>query len=233
MIIPLAIILGSGIEIETARIKQAETLFEDNSGIHRKVIFKCLFEGFPLLVLQGRKHFYEGYKFTDLTENIQKIKSMSIKNLVVTNAAGGVNDNFSAADLMLIKSHINLNNMLLFQKKNFPYSKILQEKFEASCIEAKVKLQTGIYGFYQGPTYESKAEIRFQKKYNIDAAGMSTIPEVNEASLNGMNVIAVSVITNLLRENNIEPANHEAVLTTAKAASTNLNKVISGLIRKL
>jgi len=233
MIFPLAVLLGSGIEIENSRVKDAEILFEDSSGIHRKVIYKCLFDGYPLLVLQGRKHFYEGHKLSELTENIKIIKSLGIKNLVITNAAGGVNDNFAAADLMLIRSHVNLNSILVFKKKAFSYSKELQEKFELSCIDSKVKLQSGIYGYYQGPAYETKAEIRFQKKFNIDAAGMSTIPEVNEASLNGINVIAVSVITNLLKENNIEPANHESVLTTAKAASENLNKVISGLIKQL
>ena len=233
MQIPLGIILGSGIGIEKTRFSSVEILFEDNSGIHNKIIYKCLFDGKPLLVLQGRKHFYEGHNLAEMVENIHRVQKHGVNNLMITNAAGGVNDNFAVSDMMMIRSHINLNNSLLFKRKAFPYSKSLQEMFEQSCIEAGVKLHSGIYGYYQGPTYETKSEIRFQKKFNIDAAGMSTIPEVNEASLNGINVIAVSVITNLLKENDIEPASHESVLATAKAASKNLNKALSEFIKNL
>jgi len=94
-------------------------------------------------------------------------------------------------------------------------------------------IHEGIYGYYQGPTYETKSEIRFQKKYKIDAAGMSTIPESNEAILKGIKVIALSVITNILKENDSEPASHESVIKNAKAASVNLNKILSVLIPQL
>ena len=110
---------------------------------------------------------------------------------------------------------------------------MLAELFMESCKKAKVNFYEGVYGYYQGPTYETKAEIRFQKKFLIDAAGMSTIPEVTEANKCGIKVIAVSVITNILMENNIEPATHEAVLMNAFNASKNLNKVLSVLIPQL
>jgi purine-nucleoside phosphorylase len=94
-------------------------------------------------------------------------------------------------------------------------------------------LHEGVYGYYQGPTYETNAEVRFQKKFNIDAAGMSTVPESNEACKRGINVIAISVVTNLLNENRPEPASHESVIEKAKAASVGLNKALSILIPQL
>lgn len=231
--ISLAIILGSGIELDKSTLNDIKVTYEDNSGIHKKLIYTCMLEGHNTIVFQGRKHYYEGHPVEVLTENIKMIESMGVKNLVITNAAGGINDNYKVGDLMLIKSHINLNNNILCKSKPFPYSTKLKELFEISCRAAKIRLQNGVYGYYQGPTYETKAEIRFQKKFNVDAAGMSTVPEANSASIKGINAIGVSVITNLLKENNLLPPNHESVLSTAKAASANLNKALTALITQL
>jgi len=233
MDLKLGIILGSGIEIEQNRVTGINVIEENHSGIHLKRIYTCLFEGFPIMVFQGRKHFYEGYNNVQLTENINIAYKSGIKNIIVTNAAGGVNENFSVTELMLIKSHINLNTVIINSSKSFPYSKTLSELFSLSCKKAGVKLNEGVYGYYKGPTYETKAEVRFQKKFIIDAAGMSTIPEVTEANNKGMGVIAISVITNILKENDIEPASHELVLSNAILASKNLNKALSALIPQL
>jgi len=233
MAIKLAIILGSGVELDISKQTNIKVIFKDNYGIHKKTIYSCFYEGFEIIVFQGRKHYYEGHNIDSLIENVDKMESFGVKNLVITNAAGGINDNFSSCDLMLIKSHINLNNGIMFQGKPFSYSLRLQQIFEASCWKANVRLQKGVYGYYQGPTYETKAEIRFQKKFNIDAAGMSTVPEVSAASLKGINVIGVSVITNLLKENNMQPPGHDSVIVSARAASVNLNKALSAFITQL
>jgi len=233
MHLKLGIILGSGIEIEQNRISDIKVIEENHFGIHKKRVYVCLFEGQPVMVFQGRKHFYEGYNFSQLIENINKVYQSGIENLIVTNAAGGVNENFNVSDLMLIKSHINLNTLIIKNSKIFPYSSNLSKLFSLSCKKAGVKLNEGVYGYYQGSTYETKAEVRFQKKFLIDAAGMSTIPEVTEACNKGISVIAVSVITNKLKENDIEPALHHAVLSNAFLASKNLNKALSVLIPQL
>jgi len=231
--ITLGIILGSGIELESSRTRDIKVLSSDNSGVHTKKKYTCVFEGHDILVLQGRKHFYEGYSYDKLTEDIKFIKKYGINHLVLTNAAGGVNCNFNVSDLMLIRSHVNLNSSLFYKRNPFPYDKKMAECFISSCMDANVALHEGVYGYYQGPTYETKAEVRFQKKFNIDAAGMSTIPESNEANTLGIKVIAVSVITNILKENDMEQASHESVINKAKAASLNLNKALSALIPQL
>jgi purine-nucleoside phosphorylase len=229
----IAIILGSGIELDPDRIRDINVLKRECKGVHNKLRYTCTFEGREIFVLQGRKHFYEGYKYNELTEDIRLVKEMGAANLIITNAAGGVNNNFNVSDLMLIRSFVNLNSRLVYKKNPFPYDIKLAELFLTSCSNAGVAIHEGVYGYYQGPTYETKAEVRFQRKYNIDAAGMSTIPESSEASLNGIKVAAVSVITNILKENNLEPADHETVISSAKAASGNLNKALSAFISQL
>jgi purine-nucleoside phosphorylase len=102
-----------------------------------------------------------------------------------------------------------------------------------SCRELKVKCHQGIYGFLPGPAYETRAEIRMLKKYNIDAVGMSTVPELLEASASGIRVLALSVITNLLKDNSMSPANHKDVLNVARKASPILFSVILRLLNEL
>src|SRR4030095_12688396 len=229
MALKLAVILGSGIELDDSLLSNINIISREDSGIHRKIIYICRFNGSELMVFRGRKHFYEGHTYSLLTENINKLAKFRIKNVIITNAAGGGNSNFLVGEVMLIKLHIYLNSRILCKSSNFPYSVKLQNLFEQSCRIAKVRIHKGVYGYYQGPAYETKAEIRFQKKFNIDAAGMSTVPEVTAACIKGINVMGVSVITNLLKENNVEPASHESVLNVAKTASKNLQKALSVL----
>jgi purine-nucleoside phosphorylase len=229
----LGLILGSGIDLDENIITDKAIFSIERRGVHVKVVYTCKIHGKELLVFKGRKHFYEGYSRDEMLENIRTAKEHGVRNLIITNAAGGLNENFVDGDLMLITSHISFNNKLINNKNPDPYSKELSEKFKRACMKSKVKLHEGSYGFYSGPTYETKAEIRMQKKIRLDAAGMSTIPEVYEAASHGMKVISVSVITNLLKENAILPASHEDVLSTAQKASANLNKAIENLISEL
>lgn len=234
--ISLGLILGSGIELDENIITNKKVLFEDNSGVHHKVIYSGSVSGKEILVFKGRKHFYEGWSLEEITANIKTATDYGIKNIFVTNAAGGLNDNFRAGDLMLINSHINFIEKLKFStsfvNRNF-YNTELKNKFINACKQAAVNLHEGTYGCYTGPTYETKAEIRMQKKIKLDAAGMSTVPEVICANESGINILAVSVITNLLKENLTEAASHEEVLLTAASASISLNKVLPLFINQL
>jgi purine-nucleoside phosphorylase len=229
----LGLILGSGIDLREDAITDKTVYSVDTSGVHKKIIYGCKIHGKELLVFKGRKHFYEGYGLNEMLANVHLANEYGVKNLLITNAAGGLNENFAEGDLMLITSHVDFNGRLLYKKNACPYSNELQKKFKKACSKSKVKLHEGSYGYYSGPTYETKAEIRMQKKFGLDAAGMSTIPEVYEASSLGMNVISVSVITNLLKENDTLPASHDEVLYTAQKASTKLNKAIEVLISEL
>jgi purine-nucleoside phosphorylase len=230
----LAVILGSGVEIDKSRINNIDLIKgPEISGIHRKLVYTCKYNGRDLLVISGRKHFYEGFKYDELLSNIALASECSAEYLIITNAAGGVNDNFNVSDLMLIRSHVNLNSALIYKQSPFPYDAELSELFVNACAEAGVMLHEGVYGYYQGPTYETKAEIRFQKKFNIDAAGMSTVPEIGNAHSRGIKTIGVSVITNLLNENASQTASHDDVLISAAAASAGLNKTLNLLLESI
>lgn len=239
--IALALILGSGIEPGDEITKDKIILFEDTRGVHSKVIYSCTIAGKNVLVFKGRRHFYEGYSLEEITSNVNFAIERGAENIFITNAAGGLNENFSEGDLMMITSHINFIDKLKLRffadndgllNKNF-YSRELQDKFRSLCKLHKIKLHEGTYGCYSGPTYETNAEIRFQKKIMLDAAGMSTVPEVISASKHKINVLAVSVITNLLRENSIGQTSHDDVLLTAKIASNSLKKVLPAFISQL
>jgi len=231
--IALGLILGSGVDISESSISGKKVILEDTSGVHHKIIYTCRIAGKDAVIFKGRKHFYEGYTPDEITSNVRLAKELGVCNLLLTNAAGGLNENFAEGDIMMINSHINFIDKLKFRPDTQNYSSMLQEKFRIACSKMKVKLHEGTYGCYPGPNYETKAEIRFQKKTGLDAAGMSTVPEVSEANSLGINVLAVSVITNLLKENSISVTNHNQVLQTAKLASANLNKVLPVFISEL
>ena len=234
--IALVLILGSGVELDNEITADKKILFEDNRGVHHKVIYSCVTGGKKILVFKGRRHFYEGYSHEEITSNINYAVKLGAENILITNAAGGLNENFSEGDLMLITSHINFIDKLRFSAvKNNPafYSKELQDKFRNSCKITNVMLQEGTYGCYTGPTFETNSEIRFQKRIMLDAAGMSTVPEVIDAVSKNINVAAVSVITNLLKENSSGQTSHDNVLITAKKASESLKKILPVFISQL
>jgi purine-nucleoside phosphorylase len=231
--INLGLILGSGVDLDQNHISSKEILKEDNNGIHNKVVYTCNLNGTGLLVFKGRQHFYEGHSFESLTSGITLASEMGVKNILITNAAGGLNGNFEEGDLMLINSHINFLDKINHKRTSFPYSKDLKNKFLNVSNKMKVKVHEGVYGYYPGPAYETCGEIRFQKKIGLDAAGMSTIPEVYAARELGINVIAVSVITNLLKENIPQHTSHDEVLLIAKRASEKLNSILPGFVSEL
>lgn len=226
----LGLILGSGIDLADEILTDKVIYSIDTVGIHKKMVFGCNIGGREVLVFKGRKHFYEGHQLEGMLGNVHTAYEYGVRNLLITNAAGGINENFADGDMMLITSHIDFNNQINYTKSFEHYSTHMQNNFRKACSVAKVKLQEGSYGFYTGPTYETKAEIRLQKKIGLDAAGMSTVPEVYESSKLGMNVMAVSVITNLLKENAILVSSHDDVLATAEKASINFNKVLKEFV---
>lgn len=231
--ITLGLILGSGVDLDEKLVSEKKVILEDSTGIHQKLVYTCKMSGRGVLVFKGRKHFYEGYGFDSITSGIALAHEMGVKNILITNAAGGLNANFEDGDLMLINSHVNFIDSLKHKRASFPYSKVLREKFLAVSKRVKVKVHEGVYGCYSGPAYETRGEIRFQKKIGLDAAGMSTIPEVYSATGHGMNVIAVSVITNLLKENYHQSTSHADVLLIANRASEKLNSILPGFVSEL
>ena len=158
--------------------------------------------------MQGRFHYYEGYNMDKVTLPVRVMKLLGIKYLFVSNAAGGLNPDFSIGDLMVIEDHINMmpnpligGNMdefgIRFPDMSWAYDRDLIAKAEAAAKELGITLRKGVYLANTGPTYETPAEIRFYYKVGADAVGMSTVPEVIVARHSQIPVFGISIITNV------------------------------------
>jgi purine-nucleoside phosphorylase len=180
-----------------------------------------------VLVLSGRAHFYEGYEMERVTFATRTLAAFGITDLLLTNAAGGINKNFRPGDFMVLTDHINFmgtNPLRGLPQKNLPrfvdltetYDKKLRELlFKAGKI-SKLKLQRGIYLAVSGPSYETPAEIGAFAKLRADAVGMSTVPEAIVARQCGLRVAGISCITNLAAGIGKENLSHAEVLETAE-----------------
>ena len=160
-------------------------------------------------ILQGRIHCYEGYSMDQLVFPTRLLKFLGIQSLILTNAAGGINSNFSPGDLVLIKDHINLmgKNPLVgpnikefgprFPDMTEAYNVGLRECFLKAASEMNYELKTGVYAAMLGPTYETPAEVKMAKIIGADMVGMSTVPESIVANHMGLKVAGISCITNM------------------------------------
>jgi len=187
----------------------------------------------PVIVLSGRAHFYEGHSMERVTFAIRALAAFGIRDLLLTNAAGGINKKFCAGDFMVLTDHINFMGVNPLRplsgghhKKELPqfvdltktYDKKLRELlFKAGKI-SKLKLRRGVYLAVSGPSYETPAEIRAFAKLGADAVGMSTAPEAMVARQCGLNVAAISCVTNLAAGISQEPLSHAEVLKTGGKA---------------
>jgi purine-nucleoside phosphorylase len=181
----------------------------------------------PVLVLSGRAHFYEGHPMECVTLAVRVLAAFGIRDLLLTNAAGGINKKFHAGDFMVLTDHINfmgvnplrgttIAGLPRFVDLTETYDKKLRELlFEAGKI-SKLKLQRGVYLAVSGPSYETPAEIRAFARLGADAVGMSTVPEAIVARQCGLNVAGISCITNLAAGISKGNLSHAEVLETAE-----------------
>jgi len=183
--------------------------------------------GTPVLVLSGRAHFYEGHPMSLVTFAVRTLAAAGIRDLLLTNAAGGLNRAFRPGDFMVLEDHINLmgTNPLLgaaypklprFVDLTTAYDPALSRLLNRAARQAGLKPRSGVYLAVSGPTYETPAEVRAFARLGVDAVGMSTVPEVIVARQCGMNVAAVSCITNLAAGRSRGPLSHSEVLETAE-----------------
>lgn len=199
----------------------------------------------PILALQGRFHYYEGYNMQEVTYPVRVMQLLNFDYLFVSNAAGGMNDSFQVGDIMLIKDHINLFPEHPLRGKNLkefgprfpdmsePYSKELIKLASSIAEKNTIKLQLGIYVGTQGPTFETPAEYRYFSLIGGDAVGMSTVPEVIVARHAGMKVLAFSIITDLGIYGKIVEVNHEEVMVAAKMAQPKMTFIMEEIIKQL
>jgi purine-nucleoside phosphorylase len=206
--------------------------------------------GTPVCIMQGRFHYYEGYSLQQTTLPVRVMQRMGVRTLILTNAAGGLNPAFAVGDLMLIEDHINFvgmagNNPLRgpnldifgprFPAANRTYSKQLRNLAVEVAAHRGLTLQRGVYIMLAGPNFETPAEIRMLRTLGGDAVGMSTVPEALVAHHAGMDVLAISTITNLTidaADAGHEPS-HEEVQEAGKIIVPRLSDLLLGVLAKL
>ena len=247
----LALVLGSGFHPARAtmaierRIPYAKLSgFPHVSVIGHagELIFGTL-SGTPVIALSGRAHFYEGHTMDQVTFAIRALAAFGIRDLLLTNAAGGVNRNFRPGDFMVLNDHINLMGVNPLRGEAVPgrprfvdLTQVYDPELSALMLQAgratKTRLRRGVYLAVGGPTYETPAEVRAYGRLGADAVGMSTVPEAIVARQCGLRVVAMSCITNLAAGISPTPLSHAEVLATAervKAVGANLLETFAKL----
>jgi inosine/guanosine/xanthosine phosphorylase family protein len=242
----LAIVLGSGfhhalsaLEVETALPYSKIPGFPvPTVPGHAGELYFGHLGATPVLILSGRAHYYEGHPLAKVTFAIRALAAFGISDLVLTNAAGGINPRFQSGDFMALTDHINLMGANPLRGPNMAgrprfldltetYDRGLRLLLEAAAKTAKVKLRSGVYLAVSGPSYETPAEIRAFSRLGADAVGMSTVPEAIVARHCGLRVAAVSCITNLAAGLGKTTLSHSEVMATAERV-----KVSGGLLLK-
>jgi purine-nucleoside phosphorylase len=247
-----AIILGTGLgaiadEVEAEKIIPYEKIphfpVSTVQGHDGKLIIGR-YAGKEVIVLKGRFHYYEGYSMQEVTFPVRVLKFLGVKNLFISNAAGGMNPDFEVGDVMFINDHISLMpNPLIgvhdpafgdrFPDMSEVYNKELIKKALLSATKHQLRAHKGCYVAVTGPTLETPKEYEYFRIIGGDAVGMSTVPEATIAHQMGMTIFAVSVITDLGVPGKIEKISHEIVQQAAEKVTPKLvsviNEVISGL----
>lgn len=197
-----------------------------------------------VMAMQGRFHHYEGYGMDQITFPIRVMKKMGIKRLYISNAAGGMNLDFKKGSLMLIDDHINLqtSNPLTgqnldelgprFPDMSRPYSPAMMDAAQKIAQEEGITLHRGVYVAVTGPNLETRAEYRFLRLIGGDVVGMSTVPEVIVANHMGLDVCAISVVTDECDPEHLEPVSVEDIIATAMAAEPHLTRILSRMIKE-
>ena len=198
-----------------------------------------------VIMMQGRNHYYEGHSMQEITYPVKIMKALGIKTLILTNAAGAVNESYKPADLMLITDHINHmgSNPLIGPNDNnlgerFPdmtevYKKNLIELAEKCAVKLGITLQVGVYWANSGPSYETPAEIKMIRKLGGDAVGMSTVPEAIVANYCGLNVLGISCITNAASSETSGKLSHEEVIDAANKAKVKFKSLVLEVIKNI
>lgn len=249
----VCLVLGSGLGPLTDRVTAIVTIPYEKiphfptttvAG-HDGMLLVARLSGRLTFIMKGRFHYYEGYSTKEATFYVRVMACLGVKTLVMTNAAGGINENMKPSELMVITDHIGLfcdsplrgANLDEFGPR-FPdqtqvYDISLRDKLVEAAKELQIPLHQGVYMYTRGPQYETPAEIRALKALGGDAVGMSTVAEAIAASHSGMKVLAVSCITNYAAGISGMPLSHEEVMQNANASSENSIALMEKFFSKL
>ena len=252
----IGLILGSGLGNLAETIKPADYI--DYSDIpnwpqstimgHKGRLVIGELESKPVMVMQGRVHFYEGYPLATIGFPSRVMIRLGIKYLIVTNAAGAVNPDFNPGDLMLITDHLSLIGMVgdnplrgpnidelgvRFPDMSRVYDPDLLNLAREAAAENNIEPREGIYVCLSGPSFETPADIRFLRANGVDAVGMSTVPEVIVARHGGIKILGISGISNKADLDGTNKASHEEVLEAGRFLAPKLEAVIRGVLQKI
>ena len=198
-----------------------------------------------VIAMQGRFHFYEGYSMQQIVFPVRVMKFAGVKTLIISNACGGINVNYSPGTIMAIADHINLlaDNPLIgpnddrigprFPDMSQPYSKRLLEVIENVALNNKIRIERGVYAAMSGPCLETRAEYRMLKTLGADVIGMSTVPEVIAAVHAGLEVLGLSVVTDSCLPDALEAVDIRKIIATADKTEPVLVKLIQKVLEVL
>ncbi len=201
--------------------------------------------GMPMVAMQGRVHLYEGYSALDVTFPVRVMQTMGIEYLILTNAAGGLNPDYTTGDIMLITDHINLTGAnplagpnedrwgVRFPDMGFAYDPALARCAKSVAADLEIPLRSGIYAGLSGPSLETPAEIRFLRTIGADAVGFSTVQEVITAIHGGIKVLGLSTITNVHDPAKPIPADVDDIIAVAQAAASTVDKLIDAMAAEI
>ncbi len=214
---------------------------ESHSG---RLIFGKI-NGKKVVAMQGRFHFYEGYSMKQITYPVRVMKFLGVKNLLVSNACGGMNPLYKKGDIMILSDHINLlgDNPLIgknedelgprFPDMSEPYSNELIELAEDAALKNNIKIQKGVYVAVPGPNLETRAEYRFLRGIGADVVGMSTVPENIVAVHMGIKVLGVSIITDECFPDSLKSVDVQEIIQTAMKAEPKMTLIMKEVILNL
>ncbi len=247
-----AIVLGSGLGALASMIgDKVEIPYEQIPGFpqttvpgHAGMLIFGLLEGVPVVCMKGRFHHYEGYDMGTVVFPVRVFHRLGVRNLFLTNAAGGVNLSFRPGDLMAVTDHIGLWADSPLRGPNedelgprFPdASRIYDPQWVMVATDVArrsgFELRQGVYAYCRGPAFETPAEIRALRTLGADAVGMSTVPEAIAARHMGMRVIAISCITNMAAGILDQPLTHEEVMETGKMVEKRFSALVAGIVAR-
>ena len=246
----IAVILGSGLGgFEAALQNPIEIAYEDIPGFpvstvpgHAGRFIVGTINGKRVLVMSGRFHSYEGYSLKKVTLPVRVMSLIGVKTLIVTNAAGAVNESYRPGDLVVLKDFINLSGKNPLRGKNldkfgprFPdmthaFDRELRQIAIVEGQRLNLSVHEGVYAWFNGPTYETPAEIRMARILGADLVGMSTVPETIVARHCGMRVLGISSVTNMAAGVLDSPINHEEVLAAGAMVRESFKQLVTAVI---
>jgi purine-nucleoside phosphorylase len=201
--------------------------------------------GKPVIAMEGRFHYYEGYSLKQITLPVRVMKALGCEVLVVSNASGGMNPQFTKGDLMIIEDHINLmgDNPLIgknddrlgprFPDMCHPYDPELIALAQRVALDEKIPCHKGVFVAVPGPNLETRAEYRFLRGIGADAVGMSTVPEVIVAVHSSLRTLGLSVITDMCLPDALEPVKLQDIIATANTAEKKLRVLVRRVVQEL